>query len=95
MSTPAKLRRSMSESNSQFRPQAHREAHAAVADVPAQEGQGGLHCDFCGDLAMRVRRIVLDGDYERLQTRHVVRYACESCSDEKERKRLGLAIANG
>ena len=44
---------------------------------------------------MDVRRVVLDGDYERLQARHVVRYACESCSDEKERQRLGLATATG
>jgi hypothetical protein len=75
----------MSETLSRSRPR------TAVADAPAQES---LHCDFCGDLVMRVRRIVLDGDYERLQTRHVVRYACESCSDEKERTRLGLARAN-
>lgn len=80
----------MSESNSRSRQQTH--ARAAVADAPAREG---LHCDFCGDLVMRVRRIALDGDYERLQTRHVVRYACESCSDEKERKRLGAVVANG
>jgi len=55
----------------------------------------GMHCDFCGDLVMRVRRVVLDGAYERLPTRHVVRYACQSCSDEKERQRLGLAAATG
>ncbi len=80
----------MSESNS-----------TAVADPPAQTEVGNaaeperLHCDFCGDVVMRVRRVVLDGDYERLQSRHVVRYACESCSEEKERQRLGLATATG
>ena len=50
-----------------------------------------LRCDFCGDVVTRVRRVALDGDYERLQTRHAVRYACESCSEDKERRRLGLA----
>ena len=50
----------------------------------------GLRCDFCSDVVSRVRRVALDGDYERLQTRHVVRYACESCSEQKERERLGL-----
>lgn len=55
----------------------------------------GLCCDFCGDRVMRVRRVALDGDYERLQTRHAVRYACESCSEEKERQRLGMATATG
>jgi len=64
----------------------------AQPDDPEAEG---LHCDFCGDQVSRVRRVVLDGDYERLQTRHVVRYACESCSDDKERKRLGLTVTNG
>ncbi len=54
-----------------------------------------LQCDFCGDRVMHVRRIVLDGEYERLQTRHVARYACESCSDEKERQRLGMSAGNG
>jgi hypothetical protein len=37
-----------------------------------------------------VRRIALDGDYERLQTRHRVRYACPRCSEKKERARSGL-----
>jgi hypothetical protein len=37
-----------------------------------------------------VRRVALDQGYERLQTPHLVRYACERCSDEKERSRLGL-----
>ena len=73
----------------------------AVAETRAQTEVGNasepdlMHCDFCGDVVMRVRRVVLDGDYERRQTRHVVRYACESCSDEKERQRLGMATATG
>jgi len=50
-----------------------------------------LRCDFCGEASQRVRRVALDGDYERLQTPHAVRYACERCSRQKERERLGLA----
>ena len=61
---------------------------SATLATPDSEG---LRCDFCGDVVGRVRRIALDHDYERLQSRHVVRYACESCSDEKERKRIGLS----
>jgi hypothetical protein len=34
--------------------------------------------------------VALDHDYERLQTRHAVRYACPSCSEAKEQHRLGL-----
>jgi hypothetical protein len=52
--------------------------------------KGPLVCDFCGETAPRVRRVVLDRGYERLQTPHEVRYACERCSDEKERSRLRL-----
>ncbi len=48
-----------------------------------------LRCDFCGELAPRVRRIALDQGYERLRTPHQVRYACSACSEEKERQRLG------
>jgi hypothetical protein len=54
---------------------------------PADE-TGELRCDFCGQIVPRVRRIALDRDYERLQTPHAVRYACEPCSTRKERKRL-------
>lgn len=57
---------------------------------PESEAAGrGLRCDFCGDVVPRVRRVALDGEYERLQTRHAVRYACPSCSEQKERERLG------
>ena len=38
----------------------------------------------------RVRRIAIDRDYERLQTPHRVQYACDTCSDQKERRRLGI-----
>ena len=44
-------------------------------------------CDFCGQTAESVRRIALDGDYDRLRQRHTVRYACRPCSERKERER--------
>jgi hypothetical protein len=47
-------------------------------------------CDFCARTVPRVRRIAIDGDYERLRTPHQVQYACETCSEDKERRRLGL-----
>ena len=45
-------------------------------------------CDFCGRTVAHVRRIALDRDYDRLQTPHLVRYACDTCSEAKERSRL-------
>jgi hypothetical protein len=61
----------------------------------ADPGKGdeapGLRCDFCGERVPRVRRIALDRGYDRLQAPHAVRYACPRCSEEKERRRLGLA----
>ena len=50
-----------------------------------------LRCDFCGEVATRVRRVALDRGYDRLQVRHQVQYACSRCSEEKERRRLGLS----
>jgi hypothetical protein len=47
----------------------------------------GMRCDFCGKQVPQVRRVALDRDYDRLQTPHVVRYACPQCSAEKERSR--------
>lgn len=49
-----------------------------------------LVCDFCGRTVPRVRRIAIDRDYERLQTPHRVQYACDTCSERKERQRLGI-----
>ena len=60
-----------------------------MSEETAPEAQG-LHCDFCGEPVPRVRRIALDRNYERLQTKHQVLYACSSCSEDKERQRLGL-----
>jgi len=57
---------------------------------PEPAADASFVCDFCGDRVARVRRVALDRDYERLQTRHPVRYACETCSQEKERDRLGF-----
>jgi hypothetical protein len=57
---------------------------AGAAEAEATE----LCCDFCGELVPRVRRIALDGEYDRLQRPHHVQYACEACSAEKERERL-------
>ena len=44
-------------------------------------------CDFCGKTVAHVRRIALDRDYDRLQKPHAVQYACDACSEEKERRR--------
>lgn len=61
---------------------------AAPQEAPdAASAPEGLRCDFCGKTVPRVRRVALDRDYERLQTPHVVRYACPECSEEKERSR--------
>jgi hypothetical protein len=48
-----------------------------------------LCCDFCGAETAHVRRVALDRDYDRLQPPHPVRYACQRCSQEKERERQG------
>jgi hypothetical protein len=64
------------------------EVAAAEGAAPAGET---LVCDFCGKTVERVRRIALDRDYDRLQTPHRVQYACDACSQAKERERLGRA----
>jgi hypothetical protein len=66
-----------------------------IEAIDAAPTGAAFQCDFCGDEVSRVRRVALDGDYERLQTRHRVRYACESCSLEKERERGGLSPRSG
>ncbi|MDP6981361.1 MAG: hypothetical protein QF570_22610 [Myxococcota bacterium] len=63
----------------------------ATPEVEAQaEGDEALRCDICGDEAQSVRRIALDGEYDRLRKPHQVMYACAPCSEKKERQRLGL-----
>jgi hypothetical protein len=38
-----------------------------------------------------VKRVALDGAYERLRTPHKPRFACAACSERKERERLEAA----
>lgn len=60
-------------------------------EAPQGEAETPLRCDFCGQEAPRVRRVALDGEYDRLQQPHHVQYACEACSEAKERERLESA----
>ena len=53
-----------------------------------ESGPEHFECDFCGETVPRVRRIALDRDYDRLQKPHSVRFACDRCSEQKERRRL-------
>jgi len=67
------------------------DAESDRPEVSEAEAPHPLVCDFCGREVERVRRIALDGDYDRLQKRHAVQYACEACSETKERERLDSA----
>lgn len=62
--------------------------HPAVAKTSAPPKP--LRCDFCQAEVSSVRRVALDTGYERLQTPHQERYACERCSEQKDRQRRGL-----
>ena len=64
---------------------------ADEATENAEEGAASVRCDFCGAQVPRVRRIALDGDYERLRTPHKVQYACDDCSKRKEKERRARA----
>jgi hypothetical protein len=55
-----------------------------------EQAPKGQRCDFCGAVVPTVRRVAVDHDYDRLQTPHRELYACESCSERKERARVGL-----
>ncbi len=66
-------------------------AEADRPESPEGEAASPLVCDFCGQEVAQVRRIALDRDYDRLQKPHTVQYACETCSAQKERHRLGNA----
>ena len=59
--------------------------------APPEGGEQRFACDFCGKSFPRVRRVALDTGYDRLQTPHRVRYACDRCSREKERERAAGA----
>ena len=54
-----------------------------------------IRCDLCGEEALSVRRIALDGQYDRLRKPHEVQYACPPCSERKEQERLGLSRNSG
>ena len=54
------------------------------------EAPAPIVCDFCGQQVATVRRVALDREYERLRTPHREQYACDECSEKKERRRLGL-----
>jgi uncharacterized protein with PIN domain len=58
--------------------------------MAAKEAPKPMRCDFCGEEVAAVRRVALDANYERLQTPHQERYACERCSERKDRQRRGL-----
>jgi hypothetical protein len=63
----------------------------STPDSSAEQNEAaGMRCDFCGQEVASVRRVALDGDYERLRTPHQVQYACPSCSEKKESQRIGL-----
>ena len=64
------------------------ESVQAADDRQAESVPAGVACDFCGEVVGAVRRVALDGDYERLRTRHQVQYSCEACFEKKERERL-------
>ena len=53
-----------------------------------REDPDGIECDFCHDVVASVRRVALDGEYERLRTPHAVQYACEGCFERKDQERL-------
>jgi hypothetical protein len=63
-----------------------RGSSALVSDEAA-----GRQCDFCGDRVLMVRRVALDREYDRLQKAHTEQYACSTCFEDKERRRMGLA----
>ncbi|MCP4037339.1 MAG: hypothetical protein GY944_21630 [bacterium] len=66
-----------------------------MSDPENRTEDPALCCDFCGEEAPSVRRIALDGQYDRLRKPHQVRYACTPCSEKKERQRLGLERSSG
>ncbi len=47
------------------------------------------YCDFCTEPAPVVLRVALDEDYNRLSEKHLVKYACPSCSALKDNERTG------
>ena len=86
----------MSESETQPKSEEPREAGEAEprADSTVREG-AGMSCDFCGQTVSSVRRVALDGEYDRLRPPHRVRYACASCSERKDRERAAEEAESG
>lgn len=66
-----------------------------MSDPEERNDEQPLRCDICGAEAPSVRRVALDGQYDRLRKPHQVLYACPSCSEKKERQRLGLERSSG
>lgn len=52
-----------------------------------EDVQAVVQCDFCDRETPSVRRVALDGEYERLKTPHQVRYSCPECFEKKNRER--------
>ena len=86
----------MSESEIQPKSDEPQEAGEAErqADETGKEG-AGMSCDFCGRTVASVRRVALDGEYDRLRPPHRVRYACASCSERKDRERAADGPESG
>ena len=61
-----------------------------ASETDEQDEAGAIRCDICGAESSSVRRVALDGKYDRLRKPHQVLYACPPCSEKKERQRLGL-----
>ncbi len=51
----------------------------------------GMRCDFCGETVASVRRVAIDEGYDRLLKPHKEQYACPTCSEKKDRERLGAS----
>ncbi len=54
-----------------------------------------LICDFCGKQCETVQRIALDKDYDRITVKHQIKYACQECSEKKEKDRRKQWCDNG
>ncbi len=63
---------------------------AVSRESTKSESEEALHCDFCGEEVLSVRRVALDEGYERLRTPHKEQFACASCSAQKDQERRGL-----
>lgn len=62
---------------------------AGQTEASETAAPSGMACDFCGDVVPNVRRVALDGAYDRIRTPHKEQYACPTCSARKENQRLG------